>query len=90
MCFDTDQSFLKLYTFIVYVFHSKGIGLEHVAASPDNLSRFFSTYAKTKADFAQPFRYIDSRRRGGLVVERRAPEREVGGSILSQVSMLYP
>ena len=25
-----------------------------------------------------------------LVVERRTPEREVGGSILTQVAMLYP
>ena len=29
-------------------------------------------------------------RRGGLVVERRTPEREVGGSILTQVAVLYP
>ena len=29
-------------------------------------------------------------RRGGLVVEHRAPVREVGGSILTQVAMLYP
>ena len=29
------------------------------------------------------------RRRGGLVVERRAPEREVGGSILTRVTVLY-
>ena len=27
---------------------------------------------------------------GGLVVERRTPEREVGGSILTQVAVLYP
>ena len=31
-----------------------------------------------------------SRRRGGLVVERRTPERGVGGSILTQVAVLYP
>ena len=30
------------------------------------------------------------RRRGGLVVERRTPEREVGGSILTQVAVLCP
>ena len=29
-------------------------------------------------------------RRGGLVVERRTPEREVGGTILTQVAVLYP
>ena len=29
-------------------------------------------------------------RHGGLVVEHRIPEREVGGSILTQVAMLYP
>ena len=29
-------------------------------------------------------------RRGGLVVERLTPEREVGGSILTQVAVLYP
>ena len=29
-------------------------------------------------------------RRGGLLVERRTPEREVGGSILTQVAVLYP
>ena len=29
-------------------------------------------------------------RRRGLVVERRTPEREVGGSILAQVAVLYP
>ena len=29
-------------------------------------------------------------RRGGLVVERRTPEREVGGSILTHVPVLYP
>ena len=29
-------------------------------------------------------------RRGGLVVERRTPEQEVGGSILTQVAVLYP
>ena len=29
-------------------------------------------------------------RRGGLVVERRTPERGVGGSILTWVAMLYP
>ena len=29
-------------------------------------------------------------RRRGLVVERRTPEREVGGSILTQVAVLYP
>ena len=28
--------------------------------------------------------------RGGLVVERRTPEREVGGSILTQVAVLCP
>ena len=28
--------------------------------------------------------------RGGLVVERRTPERVVGGSILNQVAVLYP
>ena len=28
-------------------------------------------------------------RRGGLVVQRRIPEREVGGSILTQVALLY-
>ena len=28
------------------------------------------------------------RRRGGLVVECRTPEREVGGSILTQVAVL--
>ena len=31
-----------------------------------------------------------SGRRGGLVVERRSPEREVGGSILTQVAVLCP
>ena len=30
------------------------------------------------------------RRRGGLVVERRTPEREAGGSILTQVAVLCP
>ena len=30
------------------------------------------------------------RRRGGLVVKRRTPEREIGGSILTQVAVLYP
>ena len=30
------------------------------------------------------------RRRGGLVVERRTPEREFGGSILTQVVVLCP
>ena len=29
-------------------------------------------------------------RRDGLVVERRTPEREVGGSSLTQVAVLYP
>ena len=29
-------------------------------------------------------------RLGGLVVERRTPEREVGGSILTRVAVLYP
>ena len=29
-------------------------------------------------------------RRCGLVVERRTPERKVGGSIVTQVAMLYP
>ena len=29
-------------------------------------------------------------RRGGLVVERRIPEREVGDAILTRVAMLYP
>ena len=29
-------------------------------------------------------------RRSGIVVERRTPEREVGGSILTQVAVLYP
>ena len=29
-------------------------------------------------------------RRGGLVVERRTPEREVGGSMLTQVAVLCP
>ena len=29
-------------------------------------------------------------RRRGLVVERRTPEREVGGSILTQVAVLCP
>ena len=29
-------------------------------------------------------------RRGGLVVQRRNPEQEVGGSILTQVAVLYP
>ena len=29
-------------------------------------------------------------RRGGLVVERRTPEQEVGGSILTQVAVLCP
>ena len=29
-------------------------------------------------------------RRGGLVVERWTPEREVGVSILTQVAVLYP
>ena len=29
-------------------------------------------------------------RRGGLVVERQTLEREVGGSILTQVAVLYP
>ena len=32
----------------------------------------------------------DSGRRRGLVVERRTPEREVGGSILTRVAVLYP
>ena len=34
--------------------------------------------------------YLTSRRRRGIVVERRTPEREVGGSILTQVAMLCP
>ena len=29
-------------------------------------------------------------RRGGLVVERRTPERKVGGSIFTQIAVLYP
>ena len=29
-------------------------------------------------------------RHGGLVVERGTPGREVGGSILTQVAVLYP
>ena len=29
-------------------------------------------------------------RRGGLVIERRTPKREIGGSILTQVAMLCP
>ena len=29
-------------------------------------------------------------RRDGLVVERRTPEREIGGSILTLVAVLYP
>ena len=29
-------------------------------------------------------------RRRGLVIERRTPEREVGGSILTRVAVLYP
>ena len=33
---------------------------------------------------------MDRRRRAGLVVERWTPERAVGGSILTQVAMLYP
>ena len=32
----------------------------------------------------------NKRRCAGLVVERRTPEREVGGSILTQVAVLYP
>ena len=34
--------------------------------------------------------YLKGQRRGSLVVERRTPEREVGGSILTQVAVLYP
>ena len=30
------------------------------------------------------------RRHSGLVVERRTPEREIGGSILTQVAVLCP
>ena len=51
-----------------------------------------------EADQCLCFRYTDStipllpkfKRHGGLVVERRTPEREVGGSILTQVAMFYP
>ena len=32
----------------------------------------------------------DMLRWGGLVVERRTPEPEVGGSILTRVAVLYP
>ena len=32
----------------------------------------------------------DMLRRGCLVVERRTPEREVSGSILTQVAVLFP
>ena len=32
----------------------------------------------------------DMLRRGGLVVERRTKEQEVGDSILTQVAVLYP
>ena len=35
-------------------------------------------------------RRLTTRRRGGLVVERRTPERDVGGSILIQVAILCP
>ena len=38
-----------------------------------------------------PYMHNDTnRRRCGLVVERQTLEREVGGSILTQVAMLYP
>ena len=33
---------------------------------------------------------VEAGRRGCLVLERRTPEREVGGSILTQVPVLYP
>ena len=34
--------------------------------------------------------YSCLRRHRGLMVERRTPEREVGGSILNRVAVLYP
>ena len=42
------------------------------------------------SDNQPSFDPLISERRGGLVVERRTPEREVGGLILTLVVLLYP
>ena len=46
---------------------------------------FVNTYDNHMTDNTQ-----EMGRRSGLVVELQTPEREVGGSILTQVAVLYP
>ena len=50
---------------------------------------FLICYRKMTAGTTQLITIVNGRR-GGLVVERRTPEREVGGSILTRVAVLYP
>ena len=54
--------------------------------------RFLTAYFlnQTKLLSASYFITSETWRRGGPVVERRTPEREVGGSILTRIAMLYP
>ena len=55
---------------------------------------YLTVFSMTVPIFAFAFKTVQSLhnpgRRGGLVVECRTPEREVGGSILTQVAVLYP
>ena len=55
------------------------------AVQPQKIARDL----KFKIEEVDGLHYL-CRRRGGLVVERRMPEREVVCSILTQVAVLYP
>ena len=54
------------------------------------MENLFLKFEHTCSDFTLKHEKMQMVRRRGLVVERRTPEREVGGSILTQVAVLCP